>query len=157
MGWMPSVAIFLRDPSPYLREFRRKPVKTPNRQVNKHDPGVEPGTSLKYGQFNVHALAGIRTQNLRCSSRLPQPLHRLVGLQKSDVRFLLLKSSSNVRTTTMHKDSKQNVCKILNTLNEVSFIFLNALKGMSQCVLVQIFLVQIHDIQEFLLCCIFIA
>ena len=30
MGWMPSVEVFLRDPSPYLREFRRKPRKTPN-------------------------------------------------------------------------------------------------------------------------------
>ena len=25
MGGMPSVGVFLRDPSPYLREFRRKP------------------------------------------------------------------------------------------------------------------------------------
>ena len=29
-GGMPSVGILLRDPSPYLREFRRKPRKTPN-------------------------------------------------------------------------------------------------------------------------------
>ena len=27
---MPSVGVFLRDPSPYLRKFRRKPRKTPN-------------------------------------------------------------------------------------------------------------------------------
>ena len=30
MGDMLSVGAFLRDPSPYLREFRRKPRKTPN-------------------------------------------------------------------------------------------------------------------------------
>ena len=29
-GGVPSVGIFLRDPSPYLREFRGKPRKTPN-------------------------------------------------------------------------------------------------------------------------------
>ena len=27
---VPSVGVFQRDPSPYLREFRRKPRKTPN-------------------------------------------------------------------------------------------------------------------------------
>ena len=30
IGGLPSVGVFLRDPSPYLREFRRKPRKTPN-------------------------------------------------------------------------------------------------------------------------------
>ena len=30
MDGMSSVGVFLRDPSPYLREFRRKPRKTPN-------------------------------------------------------------------------------------------------------------------------------
>ena len=30
MGDVPSVGVFLRDPSAYLREFRRKPRKTPN-------------------------------------------------------------------------------------------------------------------------------
>ena len=30
IGGMPSVGVFLRDPSPYLRGFRRKPRKTPN-------------------------------------------------------------------------------------------------------------------------------
>ena len=30
MGGMPSVGVFLRDPSPYLRELRRKPRKTPH-------------------------------------------------------------------------------------------------------------------------------
>ena len=30
MGRVPSVGVFLRDPSPFLQEFRRKPEKTPN-------------------------------------------------------------------------------------------------------------------------------
>ena len=30
IGGMPSVRVFLRDPSPYLREFRRKSRKIPN-------------------------------------------------------------------------------------------------------------------------------
>ena len=30
LGGMPSVGVFLRYPSSYLREFRRKPRKTPN-------------------------------------------------------------------------------------------------------------------------------
>ena len=30
IGGVPSVGIFLRDPSPYLLEFWRKPRKTPN-------------------------------------------------------------------------------------------------------------------------------
>ena len=30
LGIMPSVGVFLRDPSPYLREFQSKPHKTPN-------------------------------------------------------------------------------------------------------------------------------
>ena len=30
MGGMCSVGVFVRDPSPYLRKFRRKPQKTPN-------------------------------------------------------------------------------------------------------------------------------
>ena len=34
---MPLLGYFLRDLSPYLREFRRKPWKTPNGQVDKRD------------------------------------------------------------------------------------------------------------------------
>ena len=30
IGGVLSVGVFLRDPSPYLGEFRRKPLKTPN-------------------------------------------------------------------------------------------------------------------------------
>ena len=35
IGGMPSVGVFLRDPSKFLREFRRKPRKTPNGKVDK--------------------------------------------------------------------------------------------------------------------------
>ena len=34
------VGVFLRDPSPYLSEFWRKPRKTPNDQVDKCDRGL---------------------------------------------------------------------------------------------------------------------
>ena len=37
IGGLPSVGVFLRDPSPYLRKFRRKPWKTFNGYVNKRD------------------------------------------------------------------------------------------------------------------------
>ena len=40
IGGMPSVRFFLRDPSPYLPEFRRKPRKTPNGYVDKRDRGL---------------------------------------------------------------------------------------------------------------------
>ena len=36
-GGVPSVGVFLRDPSLYLRKFRWKPLKTPNYKVDKHD------------------------------------------------------------------------------------------------------------------------
>ena len=39
-----SMGIFLSDPSPYLREFRRKSRKTPNDWADKY-PGIEPSTS----------------------------------------------------------------------------------------------------------------
>ena len=37
IGGMPSVGVFLRDPRPHLREFRRKPRKIPNGYVGKRD------------------------------------------------------------------------------------------------------------------------
>ena len=37
LSGMPSGGIFLRDPSPYLREFLSKPRKTPNGLVDKRD------------------------------------------------------------------------------------------------------------------------
>ena len=35
-----SVEVFLRDPNPYLSEFRRKARKTPNNLVDKRDRGT---------------------------------------------------------------------------------------------------------------------
>ena len=40
MGGMPSLGVFLRDPSRYLREFRRKPRKTPNDKVDNRYRGL---------------------------------------------------------------------------------------------------------------------
>ena len=45
MGGVPSVGVFLRDPSPYLREFRRKQRKNSERLGRQARPGFEPGTS----------------------------------------------------------------------------------------------------------------
>ena len=45
MGGMPSVGIFLRDPSPYLREFWRKTTENSERLGRQARPGIEPGTS----------------------------------------------------------------------------------------------------------------
>ena len=39
---MPSMGVFIRDPSPYLPEFRRKPQKTSNGLVDKRDRGLNP-------------------------------------------------------------------------------------------------------------------
>ena len=68
--WDALRGVFLRDPSPYLREFRRKPRKTPNGQVDKRDRGMnlappiyqilsEATGGVKDGQFDIHALPGI--------------------------------------------------------------------------------------------------
>ena len=40
VGGAPSVGVFLRDSSPYLREFRRKPLKTSNDYVDNRDWGL---------------------------------------------------------------------------------------------------------------------
>ena len=42
MCGMPTIKVFLRDPNPYLREFWRKPRKTPNGQVDKRDQEPNP-------------------------------------------------------------------------------------------------------------------
>ena len=39
-GGVPSVGVFLRDPSRYLREFRRKPRKTPKGLGRQARPGI---------------------------------------------------------------------------------------------------------------------
>ena len=45
MGAMPSVGVFLRDPSPYLREFRRKTTENSERLGRQARPRFVPGTS----------------------------------------------------------------------------------------------------------------
>ena len=45
VGGMPSVGVFLRDPSPYLREFRRKTAENSERLGRQARPSIEPGTS----------------------------------------------------------------------------------------------------------------
>ena len=42
VGGVPSARVFLMDHSPNLREFRRKPLKTPNSWVDKRDRGLNP-------------------------------------------------------------------------------------------------------------------
>ena len=77
--------VFLRDPSPYLREFRRKPPKTSNGQVDIHDRGLYMALPVyqflaqnpsdkggaQDGQFDIHTLARIRNRELRYISRFP--------------------------------------------------------------------------------------
>ena len=42
IGRVPSVRVFLRDPNPYLCEFRWKPKKTLNGLVDVRDKGLNP-------------------------------------------------------------------------------------------------------------------
>ena len=44
IGGMPTVGVFLRDPDPYLREFRRKTTKNSERLGRQAPPGIETGT-----------------------------------------------------------------------------------------------------------------
>ena len=46
VGDMPSVGVFLRDSNPYLREFRRKPRKTPSDWVDKRDRESKPAPPI---------------------------------------------------------------------------------------------------------------
>ena len=56
---VPSVRIFLRDLSSYLREFQRKPRKNSNGEVDKRDRGLNPALSVYqlWGQ-NLSATGG---------------------------------------------------------------------------------------------------
>ena len=45
--------IFLKDPSSYLREFQRKPWKTPNSLVDKRHQGCKKPVKVVLGQNNV--------------------------------------------------------------------------------------------------------
>ena len=50
MAGMPCVAVFLRDPNPYLREFRKIPQKTSNDLVNKRDRGLKLTLPRSFGK-----------------------------------------------------------------------------------------------------------
>ena len=56
---MPSVEVFLRDSSTYLREFRRKPMNAPNGWVDKRDRGLnlEPAV-YQFREQNLSATGG---------------------------------------------------------------------------------------------------
>ena len=73
LGIVYCVGVFLRDPSPHLREFRRKPQKTPNGNVQTL-PRYKPGTSY-----------------LPALSATTPPLVGLISFVYSDFRNTLLK------------------------------------------------------------------
>ena len=60
-------------------------------------PGIESGASrvrtaqplvgLRTDNFNIHAFPGIRTRERYYISRLPWPLHHLIGLRLVEFRF----------------------------------------------------------------------
>ena len=86
MGRVRSLGAFLRDPSPYLRVFRRKTTENSERLGRQVRPGIEPGTSrlpvferrttllllgAKDGQFDIHALHRIRTGTFGAAAGFP--------------------------------------------------------------------------------------
>ena len=59
VGGVSSLGVFLRDPSPYLREFRRKPRKTPKCNINKCDRGLNLAPPVyQFGTQNRKPLVG---------------------------------------------------------------------------------------------------
>ena len=91
MDGVPSVEVFLRDLSPYLRMFRRKPRKLRTARSTSatwywtwHFPSTsfwEKNRSaisgIKDREFDIHVLPGIWSRDLWCSSWLNKQLHRL--------------------------------------------------------------------------------
>ena len=83
---VPSLkGVFLKDTTTYLWEFWRKPRKIPIGYVDKQNWGLNLALPVyqfwaqnhtaivgaKDGQFNIQASHGVRTWELRYSSRLP--------------------------------------------------------------------------------------
>ena len=70
-GWVASVGVFLKDPNPYFREVRRKPQKTPNDEVDKHE---EDSTwhfpSTNFERRTAQSVVGTRTGSL---TSMPYP------------------------------------------------------------------------------------
>ena len=58
MGAVPSVGLFLRDLSPYLRKFKRKPRKTLIGYVDKHDRGLNPAPTIYQFRRQNHSVTG---------------------------------------------------------------------------------------------------
>ena len=65
----PPWGVFLRDPIPYLREFRRKPQKTPNGQVDKSDQRMN--LAIPVYQFLSAAASGAKDGHL---TSMPYPV-----------------------------------------------------------------------------------
>ena len=65
-GLVPSVGVFLRNSSPYSREFRRKTTENSERLGQQARPGIEPGTSclLIFERRTTLPLVGPRTDRL---------------------------------------------------------------------------------------------
>ena len=55
---MSSVGVFLRDPSPYIREIRRKPRKNSEWLGPQERPGNDPGTFRLPVLETTHPLLG---------------------------------------------------------------------------------------------------
>ena len=61
IGGMPSVWFILRDPNPFLREFRRKSRKTPNDYVDKRDLESNPAPPIyQFWKHNHSATGGAK-------------------------------------------------------------------------------------------------
>ena len=60
-GECPQLGVFLRDPSPYLRNFRRKPLQTSNGQVNMCDGelNLAPPIYYQFWKQNRSATGGV--------------------------------------------------------------------------------------------------
>ena len=53
---IPFLVVFLKDPRPYLREFRRKPRETPIGQVNMRDQDIKLDTFVyQFSEQNLSA------------------------------------------------------------------------------------------------------
>ena len=69
IGGVPTVEVFLRDPSSYLRKFQWKPRKTPKSQVDKRDRGMNLAPPVK--QFLSASVGVTKTDSL---TSMPYPV-----------------------------------------------------------------------------------
>ena len=101
--------VFLREPSPYLRQFRRKPRKTPKGQVYKRDRGLN--LALPVYQFSerrtVQPLLGPRTDNL---TSMPYPgfkMSRSKRLPEKEIVKIEALRERKVSIKSIHKEFKR--------------------------------------------------